>query len=425
MHVGSAWIDITPSKPLPVAGQMHVRIGEYKHDPLTVNAVAFRHDGLTAVVVSCDLTLLLDEFNATVRSDCRARYGLDALMIACTHSHVAPCTTDHLPGWVDADFMRQLHESLVAVVGRAIEDLEACEVYAGKGHLSQMGFNRRGVRRDGTAGMYYGSWNDDFDHVEGPRDPEVGVLFAHPVGKDFTNLKVIIPSFSTHPNSVEGEQFYSADVAGAVRQHLRNVFGPKVGVVYLTGAAGNTAPSNLLDRERKLLWRGELGLKRSGLYLGSEITKVIMETLEPMADPVLRYASKTLSIPLRPWPEGGVPCTFGKDYYEKMEKEWPRILREQSPAPVPVCVLRVGRAAICTNPCELFVEFGLAIKKDSPADVTLIAELTNGYAGYVPTEEAFAHGGYCTWPAISSKLDVAAGRMIVEQTGELLREVLS
>ena len=88
--------------------------------------------------------------------------------------------------------------------------------------------------------------------------------------------------------------------------------------------------------------------------------------------------------------------------------------------PVRLSVLRIGDAALCTNPAELFVEFGLAIRARSRASVTLVAELTDGYVGYIPTRRAFARGGYETWPAPSSQLGIEAGEEIVTATAELM-----
>jgi hypothetical protein len=88
--------------------------------------------------------------------------------------------------------------------------------------------------------------------------------------------------------------------------------------------------------------------------------------------------------------------------------------------PVHLNVLRIGDTAICTNPAELFVEYGLQIRERSPARVTLISELTDGYIGYVPTRLAFERGGYETWPAPTSQLAPEAGDAIVQATRELL-----
>ncbi len=77
---------------------------------------------------------------------------------------------------------------------------------------------------------------------------------------------------------------------------------------------------------------------------------------------------------------------------------------------------------ICTNPAEFYSEFALAIRKASPARVTLISQLTDGYCGYIPTRLAFTRGGYTTWACPTSKLSHDAGVRIVEATTRLLAE---
>ena len=51
-------------------------------------------------------------------------------------------------------------------------------------------------------------------------------------------------------------------------------------------------------------------------------------------------------------------------------------------------------------PGELFVEWGLEMKKWSPFPYTFIAELANDSVGYIPTYEAFRRGGYETTPVV-------------------------
>lgn len=426
MLTGTAWEEITPDRPLPLLGQMHVRLGQYTHDPLTVNAVVFADGEQRVALLSIDVCLLPDGLVRSLQQAVAAATGLapNTVILTATHTHVAPCTTSMLAGEADPGFLQHLEQAIVKAVQRALADLEPVALYAGRGYLEQMGWNRRGMRRDGSCHMYWGSWKEDFVGLEGPRDGEVGVIWAT---KADGQVKVIIPSFATHPNCVEGESYYSADLPGQVRRVLRATLGEAVGVVYLTGAAANTAPSIMENNlENQQPWRGESGLVRSGLYLGGEILKVIANQTTPMAAPGLHHDQTELHLSMRPWDSWADLTEFGgamRTYFEQSQADWPTLLRADNPVAVRLHVIRLGDAAICCNPAELYVEFGLAIKHRSPARVTLIAELSDGWCGYVPTPEAIRHGGYSATTNRYTRLLPEAGWIITETTHQMLRRV--
>ena len=55
---------------------------------------------------------------------------------------------------------------------------------------------------------------------------------------------------------------------------------------------------------------------------------------------------------------------------------------------------RIDPLGIATNAGELFVEWGLSLKKRSRFPHTIMSELTNEWIGYEPTAQAFQHEGY-------------------------------
>jgi len=89
-----------------------------------------------------------------------------------------------------------------------------------------------------------------------------------------------------------------------------------------------------------------------------------------------------------------------KDY----PKEMPIILQS----------LRIGDLGIAAIPCEVFVEIGLAIKAKSPFPQTFTIGLANGCHGYLPTVEQHQLGGYETWRARSSCLEIEAAPKILD-----------
>jgi hypothetical protein len=81
---------------------------------------------------------------------------------------------------------------------------------------------------------------------------------------------------------------------------------------------------------------------------------------------------------------------------------------------------QLGELAITAIPCEVFVEIGLELKKKSPFKQTFNIELANGYNGYLPTLAQHELGGYETWRARSSYLEVEAATKITKTLLELL-----
>ena len=101
------------------------------------------------------------------------------------------------------------------------------------------------------------------------------------------------------------------------------------------------------------------------------------------------------------------------------------ILMAKYPAKVKAIVQahRVGELGIVAIPCETFVEIGLEIKAKSPLKTTFTQSLANGYHGYLPTPEQHALGGYETWRARSSYLEIDASRAITAKALELLKQI--
>jgi hypothetical protein len=89
------------------------------------------------------------------------------------------------------------------------------------------------------------------------------------------------------------------------------------------------------------------------------------------------------------------------------------------PVEAEIGALRLGDAALATNPSELFCEIGLAIKRDSPFPWTAVAGYTDGSAGYIPTRAAYPEGGYEVDSAC--RVNPEAGELVEATSLRLLR----
>ena len=85
-------------------------------------------------------------------------------------------------------------------------------------------------------------------------------------------------------------------------------------------------------------------------------------------------------------------------------------------------VLRLGDVALATNPCELFLDYGLRIKARSRALQTFIVQLATDQIGYLPTAKAVAGGGYGAL-VTNGLVGPEGGEVLVERTVELINSL--
>jgi len=422
---GFASKEYTPQPGLSLQGQFYLRIATGIRDPLEAVAMALRQNNVVVVMVTLDVCVLEENFVRACQREFEQVHGIpgEHLLIHSTHTHVAPSLNNDLSfnpetGGTDPTYVSAVQRCLLETVAEALDRLEPVTLHAGCGKAEHLGWNRRAMFNDGTSKMYGNSEMSGFSGMEGPRDPDLPVMFARDRKGRITG---VVFNFSSHPNSMEHGLEYSADFPGEARRTVGRIL-DGVPVLYLTGAAGNTAPSVLDPFDPSQPWRGEKGLIRSGQYLAEIALGVISSSPPAMMNPSLTLERTVLAIELRPWPhpeELAHPKANPLNeevtrIYRLVEADWSERLNRQSPAKVSLNVLRVGDVVFCTNPVEFFVELGLDIKHWSTAEVTFVVELTDGYAGYAPTLKAFERGGYEVWPSPVSFLKVGAGEQIVE-----------
>ena len=88
--------------------------------------------------------------------------------------------------------------------------------------------------------------------------------------------------------------------------------------------------------------------------------------------------------------------------------------------PFEIMLIGIGEARIVTVPCEIFVEFALRLKKESPRAKTIFGSVSNGASGgYVYTKEAMAEGGYEPLVSIYAP---EAGDKIIKAALDLLQQ---
>lgn len=233
-------------------------------------------------------------------------------------------------------------------------------------------------------------------------------------------------SYACHNHCVSSE--YHSDIAGCAEAALGRALGTEVPLLFYEGACAD------------VMWRGGTPPPVEGGELARRIGGDLVRSLVPAWREAPRQqgvevamASEVLEIRDRSWEESTF-CHDGCRGEGEEDRRFPRRRydpeeaavrqRGETVCPVAVQAIAFGEAVFCAHPAELFVVLGLEIKQRSPFPVPFTASLTNGYCGYVPTEEAFEQQGYETHRTVyTSRLEKGAGRRIVEASVEAMKRV--
>jgi len=453
--IGTAVTDISPNEPVAVSGQMHLRIAHAAQTPITANVIALetrgeRLSGDQAIMISCDLLYIPTEVLELVRSAVRSRLpdlNTAKLFLHGTHTHTAPVLLrDKYPipkqGVIQVDAYRSfLTQRLADAVVRAWNERRPGSVTWGLSH-AVVACNRRAVYADGSARLYGKTDSREFRHLEGYEDHDVNTLFFWNASDTLT---AVIVNVSCPAQEVESRSAVNADFWHPVREALRGRFGDQLCVLGWTGASDDQSPHLMYRRAADERMQKLRNLDRLE-EIARRIVRAVDDAYETVkhdrhTDVPLIHRVETLRLPMRLVTEAEYdeakkavaqavdrieqnPRAAGREYrrmkwYATTVERFDR--QKVDPRPVhemELHVVRLGDVAICTNPFELFTDYGIRIKARSSAVQTFIVQLV-GPGTYLPTEKAI-RGGHYSAVVHSSLVGPEGGSMLVDRTVHLI-----
>jgi hypothetical protein len=256
----------------------------------------------------------------------------------------------------------------------------------------------------------------------GPADTDVSVVSVQTAdGKPLA----ILANYSTH---YAGAPAISADYFGVFARRIKELVGGGdefVGIMS-NGTSGDANCLDFVNPPRQFDY----------LSVGEDTAQVAYQAYQTIkyynwAPIVMAETRLTLAI-RKPKPE---EVAAAKEFLAKLEGRKPQTIPEvyaretlymdEMPATrtLKLQAIRLGELGITAIPCEVFGSTGLAIKAQSPLKPTFTIELANGYDGYLPPPEQHALGGYTTWRARSSRLEIEAEPKILAAVITLLGQV--
>ena len=445
---GAATSNITPPLGASLNGGFSDRAATHVHDELHARCLVL-DDGATKLAFAvCDSCMIPREVADQAKRLIRQHTGIppEHVLISATHTHTAPTATPVFQSDPDPAYVKFLTARIADGVRRAANNASPAKVGWGVGKQPAHVFNRRWKMKPGTIppDPFGGSTDqvqmnppvgsDNLVEPAGPTDPDVWILSVRTADD---KPVAVLANYALHYVGGNPGDHVSADYYGMFAQSLAHKLGadaperdPPFVAILSNGASGNINNIDFLTRRppqppyaqmryvADAVAREAMRVCDSIRYLdhvtlGARAATLDLAVRKPSTQDLAR--AKAILAPLEGKPLRSAPEVYARE----------TVLLGQYPEHVQLVLqaLRIGDLTIVAAPCEVFVEIGLELKEKSPRKPLFLISLANGYNGYLPTPAHHRLGGYETWRARSSYLEIDAAPKITARLLDLVRSL--
>ena len=429
MKAGFAEVDITPKLGTLKGGWWTYLPAKEIADPLFARAAVFEGQGVCVGFIGLDVLSIRWSTVNEIRQGIESETGVSgkSIMVSATHNHagpglykavrVNPEQTEQGKRYRSYQRDAELIESVVRKCRQAFCTAWASrqEALLGYGHGFEfrVAHNRRVVMRNGTVKTHGTFKEPNALYIEGPVDPEVGILAAKtPEGK----LLGCLLDYTAHPTHHGGDHVISAGYPGVISRLLKE---RGYGIcLYFNGATGNV---HTMDHRTQV----DTTMDQAGTFLAETATKVL-DSMAWSDNWPLHSEARTLQLPYRKISDEeicgkalGAQRFVDSKIYDVANPELVKRIRQRKVQPVEIQAIHIGDAKFVGVPAEYFVEYGLQLKLAASPRRAYVVGHANGMIGYVPTREAFRRGGYETTFGPPFRMAPEAGEMILDAAIEL------
>ncbi len=445
-RAGAATSNITPPLGISINGGMSDRTAAHIHDELHARCLALDNGQKRITVALVDSCVIpRDVFDQAKRLIHEAtKLPTDHMLMAATHTHYAPTVANVFQSKADEPYKAFMARRIADGVRRAINNLAPARIGWAVGSEPNQVFNRRWHLKPGTmppnpfgtrddkVKMNPGRKNPNLIKPAGPIDPDVPVVSVQsPDGRPIA----LLANYSLHYVGGCPGNHISADYFGMFANRIERLLkadwlDPPFVAMMSNGTSGDINNVNFRGGQKPQPRYGQMRLVAHAV---ADAAYRAHRTLTYHDRVPLDVRQATLELGVRR--PSAAEVEQAQQILAKAKGRSLRGLTEiyanetvnlaKAPPKVEVIlqVIRIGDLAICAIPCEVFVEIGLELKRKSPFKPTFTIELANGYNGYLPTAAQHALGGYETWRARSSYLEVQAAPKIVKTLLTLLDDL--
>lgn len=445
-RAGAAKSVITPAIGTSINGGMQDRLVKNIHDDTYARAVVLDDGSTRLAIVVSDLCMIYRETldKAKIRAYELTGIPVENMMMSATHTHSAGTACSVFQSDPDPEYLELLSIRIADAVVRANENRMPAKIGWGVGHEPSQVFNRRWKMKPGTkiinpfggedkVKMNPGVGNPNLLEPAGPIDPEVSVVSVKSTSGDHIAL---LANYSLHYVGGTGAGEISADYFGMFSDKMAGMLETKnqassfVGIMS-NGTSGDINNIDFTGQQHTV--SGEYSQMQYVANVLAAETYKIVQNIAYRDWISLDAVQEEIELGVRLPGEGDIERAKRivdnaegpnmKSLEEIYARETLLLSKYPEHKSLILQSFRLGDLAIAAIPCEVFVEIGLELKNKNPFDSMFTISLANGYNGYLPTPEHHALGGYETWRARSSYLEVEASEKISSEILELLGQL--
>jgi hypothetical protein len=460
-RAGVGRVVITPPLTAPHAGwgaQVHVLPDGIEAD-LWATALVVADGTTMAAWIDLDLAIVSRQESDAIRAAVGEALGIpvDAVRVSVTHNHAGPPPSAW--NWAEqgrdvlVGYYALLPEYAAGAALLARQTMRPARVAVGSGE-SRVAVNRREIAPDGRPVVGV--------NPDGPIDPEVFVLRIDAAEGE---PLAAVAGYTMHPTTLgPANRLLSPDWPGHLKRSVELLTGAMC--LFAQGATGNVGPGpDGFTADPGVVRRlgREVGCEAARVYFGRDLLAArhrhdrVQESGAPLslwrrepvetARPMVRFASRAIELPViaQPPPETAMARVGeaqarldelrGKNAPAAEIEAATFVVKRANMAlsrattygdretfPASLHLLQIGPALFAGMEGEPFVEIGLAVKARSPMPATWFGGYTGGWAGYIPTANAYPVGGY---EVETSPFAPEAAAWLVEQTLAALEEFVN
>ena len=363
------------------------------HDDLTVTSLSLEYGKTRVVLMSATVCLIGNDLCEKLRLQCGEAAGVPAsqVIIAATHTHSGPITTDQDVFGTDAEYLDEIFiPKCVAAAKASVSEMKSATVGVAT-TKSLVGINRRQILPDNRVILGQNPW--------GTYDPEMTVIsFRGEDGKPFANIVHCTAHCTAAGNNTE----VTRDWAGVMIDRLEKESGAVT--MFFNGMQGDVSPrmangASVGNMDHAMEVGGLAGIDAVRAYKdirawrNEELSVAIGEVKLPHApliplDEAREELAKLEAAPQARFKESMMNVfRLNIDLHEKGETGESHFVYNQT-------LIKIGPIVLIPVPFEASSEISLRMRGYSKFGHTLAMGCTNGSNWYLPSQDQICRGGY-------------------------------